>query len=119
MAYPPLRISWHFTPWLMSASGPPPSWAARSTVWNQIVLHLGNGASAFGDCPRPAGNVDGPDTAWRGLVGWAPRSGDLDPGVISYLWRTARMGVEDIESMSNYIGPGCWVGGEGIFAVYD
>ena len=29
------------------------------------------------------------------------RSGDIDPGVISYLWRTAGMGVEDIETMLN------------------
>jgi acetate kinase len=30
------------------------------------------------------------------------RSGDIDPGVISYLWRTAKMGVDEIESMLNY-----------------
>jgi acetate kinase len=29
------------------------------------------------------------------------RSGDIDPGVISYLWRSANMGVEQIESMLN------------------
>jgi acetate kinase len=30
------------------------------------------------------------------------RSGDIDPGVISYLWRSAGMGVEAIESMLNH-----------------
>jgi acetate kinase len=30
------------------------------------------------------------------------RSGDIDPGVISYLWRTAKMDVDEIESMLNY-----------------
>ena len=29
------------------------------------------------------------------------RSGDVDPGVIMYLWRTAGMSVEDIETMLN------------------
>ena len=29
------------------------------------------------------------------------RSGDIDPGVISYLWRAADMGVDEIEAMLN------------------
>jgi acetate kinase len=29
------------------------------------------------------------------------RSGDIDAGIYSYLWRTAKMGVDEIESMLN------------------
>jgi acetate kinase len=29
------------------------------------------------------------------------RAGDIDPGVVLYLWRTAKMGVEEIETMLN------------------
>lgn len=68
---------------------------------NQIVLHLGNGASASAIARgRPVETSMGL-TPLEGLV-MGTRSGDLDPGVISYLWRTARMGVEDIESMLNH-----------------
>ncbi len=67
---------------------------------NQIVLHLGNGASASAIAGgRPVDTSMGL-TPMEGLV-MGTRSGDIDPGVISYLSRTAGMGVEDIESMLN------------------
>jgi len=67
---------------------------------NQIVLHLGNGASASAIAGgRPVDTSMGL-TPMEGLV-MGTRSGDIDPGVISYLWRTAGMGVEDIETMLN------------------
>jgi len=67
---------------------------------NQIVLHLGNGASASAIVGgRPLDTSMGL-TPMEGLV-MGTRSGDLDPGVIMYLWRTAGMSVEDIESMLN------------------
>jgi acetate kinase len=67
---------------------------------NQIVLHLGNGASASAIVGgRPVDTSMGL-TPLEGLV-MGTRSGDIDPGVIMYLWRTAKMGVEDIESMLN------------------
>ena len=67
---------------------------------NQSVLHLGNGASASAIAGgRPI------DTS-RGLTpmegrGMGTRAGDIDAGVISYLWRTADMGVDEIETMLN------------------
>jgi acetate kinase len=67
---------------------------------SQIVLHLGNGASAsviVGG--RPVDTSMGL-TPMEGLV-MGTRSGDIDPGVITYLWRTAGMSVEQIESMLN------------------
>jgi acetate kinase len=67
---------------------------------SQIVLHLGNGASASAIVGgRPVDTSMGL-TPMEGLV-MGTRSGDIDPGVITYLWRTAKMSVEDIESMLN------------------
>jgi acetate kinase len=67
---------------------------------SQIVLHLGNGASASAIVGgRPIDTSMGL-TPMEGLV-MGTRAGDLDPGIIMYLWRTAGMSVEDIESMLN------------------
>jgi acetate kinase len=67
---------------------------------NQIVLHLGNGASASAIAGgRPVDTSMGL-TPLEGLV-MGTRSGDIDPGIISYLARTAAMSVEDIEAMLN------------------
>ena len=67
---------------------------------NQIVLHLGNGASASAiRGGRPVDTSMGM-TPMEGLV-MGTRSGDIDPGVIFYLSRTAGMRVEDIETMLN------------------
>jgi acetate kinase len=68
---------------------------------NQIVLHLGNGASASAIANgRPVETSMGL-TPMEGLV-MGTRSGDVDPGIISYLWRAAEMSVEEIESMLNH-----------------
>jgi acetate kinase len=70
------------------------------TKFSQIVLHLGNGASASAIVGgRPVDTSMGL-TPMEGLV-MGTRSGDIDPGVLTYLWRTAKMSVEDIESMLN------------------
>ena len=67
---------------------------------SQIVLHLGNGASASAIVGgRPVDTSMGL-TPMEGLV-MGTRSGDIDPGVIMYLWRTAEMSVDDIETMLN------------------
>ncbi|OBK44730.1 acetate kinase [Mycobacterium kubicae] len=68
---------------------------------NQIVLHMGNGASASAIAGgRPVETSMGL-TPLEGLV-MGTRSGDIDPGVIYYLWRSAQMDVDDIESMLNH-----------------
>jgi acetate kinase len=68
---------------------------------NQIVLHLGNGSSASAIAGgRPIDTSMG-FTPLEGLV-MGTRSGDVDPGVVSYLWRTAKMGVDEIEFMLNH-----------------
>lgn len=67
---------------------------------NQIVLHLGNGASASAIVGgRPVDTSMGL-TPLEGLV-MGTRSGDIDPGIVAYLNRAAGMAVEDIETMLN------------------
>ncbi|MDQ1752284.1 MAG: acetate kinase, partial [Pseudonocardiales bacterium] len=83
---------------------------------NQIVLHLGNGASASAIAGgRPVDTSMGL-TPMEGLV-MGTRSGDIDPGVITYLWRTAGMSMEDIESMLNRRSGVLGLGGEIDFRV--
>ncbi len=66
----------------------------------QIVLHLGNGSSASAIAgTRPIDTSMGL-TPLEGLV-MGTRSGDIDPSIVSYLWHTAKMGVDEIESMLN------------------
>ncbi|OBG21029.1 acetate kinase [Mycobacterium sp. 852002-51057_SCH5723018] len=66
----------------------------------QIVLHLGNGCSASAIAgTRPIDTSMGL-TPLEGLV-MGTRSGDIDPSVVSYLWRTAKLGVDETESMLN------------------
>ncbi|TQK30314.1 acetate kinase [Arthrobacter sp. SLBN-53] len=67
---------------------------------NQIVLHLGNGASASAVRGGRAVDTSMGLTPMEGLV-MGTRSGDIDPGIMFYLWRTAQMSVEDIETMLN------------------
>jgi acetate kinase len=68
---------------------------------NQIVLHLGNGASASAIAGgRPVDTSMGL-TPLEGLV-MGTRSGDIDPSVVGYLHREAEMSVDDIESMLNH-----------------
>ena len=83
---------------------------------SQIVLHLGNGASASAIVGgRPVDTSMGL-TPLEGLV-MGTRSGDVDPGVITYLWRTAGMSIEDIETMLNRQSGVSGLGGEIDFRV--
>lgn len=82
----------------------------------QIVLHLGNGASASAIVGgRPVDTSMGL-TPMEGLV-MGTRSGDIDPGVITYLHRSAGMSVEDIETMLNRSSGVRGLGGEIDFRV--
>ncbi|MGE2729304.1 acetate kinase [Mycolicibacterium vaccae] len=86
------------------------------TSLRQIVLHLGNGASASAIVGgRPVDTSMGL-TPMEGLV-MGTRSGDIDPGVIFYLNRTAGMEVGDIESMLNRRSGVRGLGGEVDFRV--
>ncbi|CRZ16534.1 acetate kinase [Mycolicibacterium neworleansense] len=81
---------------------------------NQIVLHLGNGASASAIAGgRPVDTSMGL-TPMEGLV-MGTRSGDVDPGIIMYLCRAAGMGVEEIDTMLNRQSGVRGLGGENDF----
>lgn len=83
---------------------------------SQIVLHLGNGASASAIVGgRPIDTSMGL-TPMEGLV-MGTRSGDVDPGILTYLWRTAGMSVADIETMLNRRSGILGLGGEIDFRV--
>lgn len=67
---------------------------------NQIVLHLGNGASASAiEGGKPVETSMGL-TPLEGLV-MGTRSGDIDPGVVMYLRRAAGMDVDEIDTVLN------------------
>jgi acetate kinase len=67
---------------------------------NQIVLHLGNGASVSAIVEgRPIDTSMGL-TPLEGLV-MGTRSGDIDPGVATYLSDNADMSIDDIDTMLN------------------
>jgi acetate kinase len=83
---------------------------------NQIVLHLGNGASASAIVGGEPIDTSMGLTPMEGLV-MGTRSGDIDPGVVTYLSRTAGMSVEDIETMLNKRSGVFGLGGEIDFRV--
>ncbi|OMC33710.1 acetate kinase [Mycobacterium sp. GA-1841] len=81
---------------------------------NQIVLHLGNGASASAiSGGRPVDTSMGM-TPMEGLV-MGTRSGDIDPGVLTYLCRTAGMNVEEVDTLLNRHSGVRGLGGENDF----
>ncbi|QCQ92450.1 acetate/propionate family kinase [Rhodococcus sp. SGAir0479] len=67
---------------------------------DQIVLHLGNGASASAVRGGRAVDTSMGMTPLEGLV-MGTRSGDLDPGIILYLNRNAGMNVDQIDDLLN------------------
>ncbi|QLY30738.1 acetate kinase [Nocardia huaxiensis] len=67
---------------------------------NQIVLHLGNGASASAIRGDRAVDTTMGLTPLEGLV-MGTRSGDLDPGILFHLIRTADMNVDDVDALLN------------------
>ena len=74
---------------------------------SQIVLHLGNGASASAIVGgRPVDTSMGL-TPMEGLV-MGTRSGDIDPGVIAYLWRTAEDERRGHRVDAQPPRPACW-----------
>ncbi|MEV5648335.1 acetate kinase [Nocardia sp. NPDC052254] len=67
---------------------------------NQIVLHLGNGASASAIRGGRAVDTSMGLTPLEGLV-MGTRSGDIDPGVLLHLARTAGLGIDGIDELLN------------------
>lgn len=67
---------------------------------NTIVLHLGNGASASAVRGGVAVETSMGLTPLEGLV-MGTRSGDIDPGVLFHLNRTAGLGVDKLDELLN------------------
>ncbi|MFG2441484.1 acetate kinase [Nocardia fluminea] len=67
---------------------------------NQIVFHLGNGASASSIRAGVAIDTTMGMTPLEGLV-MGTRPGDLDPGVMPYLMRAAELDVSQVEQLLN------------------
>ena len=67
---------------------------------DQIVLHLGNGCSASAIHHGQAVDTSMGLTPLQGLV-MGTRSGDVDPGLHSYLHRETGMSVEDVDRLLN------------------
>ncbi len=66
----------------------------------QIVLHLGNGASASAIRGGRAVETSMGLTPLEGLV-MGTRSGDIDPGVVFHLARTAGLSIDEIDALLN------------------
>ncbi|MFD4292138.1 acetate kinase [Rhodococcus sp. NPDC058505] len=67
---------------------------------NQIVLHLGNGASASAIAGGRAIDTSMGLTPLEGLV-MGTRSGDIDPGILMHLRRSAGLEVDAIDDLLN------------------
>jgi acetate kinase len=67
---------------------------------NQIVLHLGNGASASAVAGGRAVDTSMGLTPLEGLV-MGTRSGDIDPAVVFHLHRNAGMSIDEIDDLLN------------------
>ncbi|AZA10624.1 acetate kinase [Corynebacterium gerontici] len=67
---------------------------------NQITLHLGNGASCAAIRGGQAIDTSMGMTPLAGLV-MGTRSGDIDPGIIFHLYRSAGMSIDEIDQLLN------------------
>jgi len=67
---------------------------------NLITLHLGNGASATAIAGGRSVDTSMGFTPLEGLV-MGTRGGDIDPGVLVYLYRNAQMDIDDLDDLLN------------------
>ncbi|MFC7446285.1 acetate kinase [Rhodococcus daqingensis] len=70
------------------------------TELKQIVLHLGNGASASAIAGGRAMDTSMGLTPLEGLV-MGTRSGDIDPGIVMHLRRSAGLDVDAVDKLLN------------------
>lgn len=67
---------------------------------NAIILHLGNGGSACAVKGGKSINTSMGMTPLQGLV-MGTRSGDIDPAIVAYLERVAKMSIDEIDASLN------------------
>lgn len=70
------------------------------TDLKQVVLHLGNGASASAVVNGKAVDTSMGLTPLEGLV-MGGRTGDIDPAVVFHLSRVAKMSIDEIDNLFN------------------
>jgi acetate kinase len=70
------------------------------TEINQIILHLGNGASACAVKGGKSFDTSMGLTPLEGLV-MGTRTGDIDPAVVAHLGRSAGMSIDEIDDLLN------------------
>ena len=94
------RYGFHGTSHAYVARATAQAMGADVTQINQIILHLGNGASA---CAVKAGESFDTSmglTPLEGLV-MGTRTGDIDPAVVAHLGRAAGMSIDQIDDLLN------------------
>ena len=96
---PPLRHPRHLAP-VRLPGGRRTGRARPLDELNQVVLHLGNGCSASAVHAAGAVETSMGLTPLQGLV-MGTRSGDVDPGLHTYLHRELGLSVEEIDALLN------------------
>ncbi|MGC5248732.1 acetate kinase [Gordonia sp. DT219] len=94
------RYGFHGTSHQYVSEQVPPILGQDPATVNQIVLHLGNGASASAISGGEPIDTSMGMTPLEGLV-MGTRSGDIDPGVVLHLHRVAKLGAEQIDTLLN------------------
>lgn len=74
--------------------------ATEKDDFKQVVLHLGNGASASAQLGSHPVETSMGLTPLQGLV-MGTRTGDLDPAVVFHLARTQNMSIDEIDTLMN------------------
>ncbi|STC68900.1 acetate kinase [Corynebacterium pilosum] len=94
------RYGFHGTSHEFISEQVPPLLDRPAAACNQIVLHLGNGASASAIKNGYPIDTSMGLTPLAGLV-MGTRSGDIDPGIIFHLARNGGMSIDEIDDLLN------------------
>ncbi|WJZ03749.1 acetate kinase [Corynebacterium freiburgense] len=94
------RYGFHGTSHEYVSQHVPPLLDMPAEAVNQITLHLGNGASAAAIRGGKAIDTSMGMTPLAGLV-MGTRSGDIDPGIVFHLHRSAGMSIDEIDALLN------------------
>ncbi|MCF1694257.1 acetate kinase [Corynebacterium argentoratense] len=94
------RYGFHGTSHEYVSSHVPEMLGMPAEAVNQITLHLGNGASAAAIRGGRAVDTSMGMTPLSGLV-MGTRSGDIDPGIVFHLHRSAGMSIDEIDKLLN------------------
>lgn len=94
------RYGFHGTSHAYVAKATAQAMGVDPTSINQIILHLGNGASACAVRQGRSFDTSMGLTPLEGLV-MGTRTGDIDPAVVAHLGRSAGMTIDEIDDLLN------------------